>query len=110
MHRIPLEEACPLKVREYLAFGLPVLIGYTDTDIPARAPYALQIPNTEDNVATRVKEIRTFVEGWRGRRVPREMVAHMDWSVKEEARLRFISRVCGIPTRGQRQTAPVAQR
>jgi hypothetical protein len=110
MHRIPLMEACPLKVREYLAFGLPVLIGYTDTDIPPRAPYALQIPNEEDNVATHVKDIRIFVEGWRGRRVPREMVQHMDWSVKEEARLRFISRVCGIPTRGERQTAQVAPR
>jgi hypothetical protein len=109
MHRIPLKEACPLKVREYLAFGLPVILGYVDTDIPADAPYALHLPNTEDNVATHLAQIRNFVESWRGRRVPRESVKHMDWPVKEETRLRFIKRVAGVSTSAS-QTAQVASR
>ncbi len=33
LFRINLEEASPLKVREYLASGLPVMVGYKDTDI-----------------------------------------------------------------------------
>jgi hypothetical protein len=110
MHRIPLKEACPLKVREYLAFGLPVILGYIDTDIPADAPYALHLPNTEDNVATHVAEIRKFVEGWRGRRVSRDFLKHMEWPVKEEARLRFIHRVSGVPIPAERQTAEAARR
>ena len=97
LHRKGMEEACPLKVREYLAYGLPVILGYKDTDVSKDAAYALQLPNAENNVATHLKEIRDFVEGWRGRRVPREMVKQMDWSVKEQARLRFIGRVCGAP-------------
>lgn len=110
MHRIPLQEACPLKVREYLAFGLPVILGYVDTDIPPDAPYALHLPNTEDNVSTHLTQIANFTQSWRGRRVPRELVKHMDWPVKEQARLRFINRVCGTSTDAPRQTAQVAQR
>lgn len=35
LFRINMEEASTLKVREYLATGLPVCLGYTDTDIEA---------------------------------------------------------------------------
>ena len=31
LHRINMQEACPLKVREYLAYGYPIIIGYNDT-------------------------------------------------------------------------------
>lgn len=37
LYRIHLKEASPLKVREYLASGLPVIVGYFDTDIEASA-------------------------------------------------------------------------
>jgi hypothetical protein len=33
LYRKKLEEACPLKVRDYWAQGLPVILGYKDTDV-----------------------------------------------------------------------------
>jgi hypothetical protein len=95
LHRIQMFEGSPLKVREYAAFGLPLILACRDVDVPERAPYALYIPNTEDNIATSLPDIREFVEKWRGRRVPREQVAHMDWKVKERTRLDFIRKVVG---------------
>lgn len=92
LHRKAMHEACPLKVREYLAYGLPVILGYIDTDIPQQADYAVHIPNIEDNVVQNRERIISFVESWRGRRVAREQIAHMDWAAKEKARLDFMAR------------------
>jgi len=38
LHRNNLNEACPLKVREYLAYGFPTIIGYKDTSFPEPLP------------------------------------------------------------------------
>jgi len=96
LHRIQMFEGSPLKVREYAAFGLPLILACKDVDVPESAPYALYIANSEDNVAKSLPPIREFVQKWRGRRVPREQVAHMDWAVKEKTRLDFIRRVAGM--------------
>lgn len=95
LHRKGMDEASPLKVREYLAFGLPVIIGYRDTDFPDGAEFVLELPNAPDNVSRGVERIRAFVERSRGRRVPREAVAHLDVRVKEARRLDFFCRVLG---------------
>jgi len=87
-----MEEACPLKVREYLAYGLPVIVGYKDTDLSDDAPYVLNIPNTPDNVLQSVESIRNFAQAWVGKRVPRRLIAHIDSSIKEKQRLAFMSR------------------
>lgn len=88
LHRNQMNEASPLKTREYLALGLPVIIGYRDTDFPQGAPFILQLPNTEDNVQSSLPCIRSFVENWRGKRVPRQEVMHIDVKFKERARLK----------------------
>ncbi len=93
LHRKRLNEACPLKVREYLAYGLPVIIGYTDTDFPRGAPFILQLPNTEDNIQKSATAIASFVKAWKGRRVPREAISHLDVSFKEAQRLVFFRSV-----------------
>lgn len=93
LHRKKMSEASPLKVREYLGLGLPVIIGYEDTDFPGGAPFILQLPNTEDNVESSLLQIREFVEKWRGKRVPRDEVAHIDQRVKEIKRLEFFEGV-----------------
>ncbi len=93
LHRKGMNEASPLKVREYLGLGLPIIIGHEDTDFPGGAPFILQLPNREDNVAISLPQIRQFVENWRGRRVPRSVVAQIDQTVKEEKRLAFFRRV-----------------
>lgn len=90
LHVQSMSEACPLKVREYLAYGLPVIIGYRDADFPNGAPFLLQLPNTPDNVEKNLGQIKEFVYEWKGRRVPRSEIAHLDVERKEAERLTFM--------------------
>ena len=91
-----MEEASPLKTREYLACGLPAIIGYDDTDFPDGASFLLQIPNRADGVATSSAAIRTFVTNWQYRRVQRDAVAILNIAAKEARRLEFLEGV-GAP-------------
>lgn len=93
LHRKGMSEAAPLKVREYLAYGIPTIVGYRDSDFLDGCEYLLELPNTEDNVESHLGEIRAFVERMRGIRVPREAVAHIDDARKETARLEFFAEV-----------------
>jgi hypothetical protein len=93
LHRKNMNEACPLKVREYLAYGIPTIIGYRDTDFPRPAPFLLELPNTPTNVEDHVADIERFVATWRGRRVFREEIAHLDMRRKERERVAFFRRV-----------------
>ena len=93
LHRIGMNESSSLKTREYLAFGLPVVVGYRDTDFPGPADFLLELPNAEDNVAANVERIERFVLSWKGRRIPRESVRHLDVRVKEERRLAFFGQI-----------------
>jgi glycosyltransferase involved in cell wall biosynthesis len=86
-HRVGLSEASSLKVAEYLAYGLPVILGTAQTAFPDGAPFLLQLPNTEENVDAATDEIRAFVERWHARRVPREAISAIDSSVVERERL-----------------------
>jgi len=91
LHRKAMKEASPLKLREYLAYGLPALVAYEDTDFPRPVPFLLQLPNEEDNInAAEAQRVREFVASWRGRRVARDEVAHVDLRRKEEERLEFM--------------------
>jgi hypothetical protein len=47
LYKKKLRQACVLKVRDYLARGLPIVYGYDDVDLPQGAPFALQVPNSE---------------------------------------------------------------
>jgi glycosyltransferase involved in cell wall biosynthesis len=93
LHRKGMEEGSPLKVREYLAYGLPVIIGYKDTDFPEDAPFILRLPNSEDNIEANLSAIETFVHRWLGQRVSREAIAHLDVKVKEFQRIAFFQEV-----------------
>jgi hypothetical protein len=90
LHRKAMHQANALKLREYLALGLPVLYGNEDPDVDAIPELALRIANTEDNVITELARIRTFVEGSRGKRVPRSALGHLDAAAKETQRLDFL--------------------
>ena len=53
LHRKKMQEACPLKVRDYWRVGLPSLLGYTDTGIlqnPALADWNLIIANDDSEI------------------------------------------------------------
>lgn len=93
LHRISMNETTPLKVREYLAYGLPTIIGFKDTDINETCPFVLELPNHERNVHESLNAIREFVETWVGKRVPRSEIQHLDVVAKERERLAFFERV-----------------
>jgi Icc-related predicted phosphoesterase len=57
-----MKEACTLKVRQYLAHGIPVLAAYRDTDIDDSMPFFLRIGNFEGNVEKSLKDIKKFIE------------------------------------------------
>ena len=93
LHRNGMNEGSPLKVREYLAFGLPVIIGYQDTDFPVKSEFILQLPNCEANVDENIELIKSFVYKWMGKRVARNQIYHLDLKVKERKRLEFMEEV-----------------
>ncbi len=88
-----MSEASPLKVREYLALGLPVIVKYKDTDLDSEADYVLQIPCEGGPLSDFSLEIRKFLDGWLNRRVPRSQILNLDVSAKEKLRLRFFEEV-----------------
>ena len=93
LHRKLMNEACALKVRRYLAYGLPVILGHEDTDFVGTDPwYLLRLPNTESNVRDGIEQIRAFATGVKGRRVDRgEIAERLSAEVKEAARLAFLA-------------------
>jgi hypothetical protein len=97
LHRAGMNEACPLKTREYLAYGLPVIIGYIDTDFPNEKPFLLRLPNEENTIIDHGKEIKIFVENWQGKRVNREDIAHLDINYKAQKQIHFSRKIlkCG---------------
>ncbi len=50
IHRKNLEYASPIKVREYLARGMPVIIGYKDEDIEDDFPFVLKVSSDDSPV------------------------------------------------------------
>jgi glycosyltransferase involved in cell wall biosynthesis len=95
LHRNQMEEASTLKVREYMAFGIPVILPYSDTDLSGKGfDFVLEIPNREDNIETHAGQILEFTTRMRGQRADREQVAPLiDQRVKEEQRLGFFQQI-----------------
>ncbi|MBC7879008.1 MAG: hypothetical protein H7Y59_17690 [Anaerolineales bacterium] len=90
LHRIQLNESSPLKTRECLALGLPMVLPYKDTDLnDLKCSFLLKIPNREDNVQTHVHAIRDFAYQMRGHRVERKQIINLDQASKELERVSF---------------------
>ena len=112
LHRKRMSEASPLKVREYLAHGLPVVLGYEDTDFLDEGPwFLLRLPNHEHNVEESLAAIREFVARVRGHRVHRAEVAdRIGADVKERRRLEFFERLTGSPAASSAYAEPSVSR
>ncbi|MET0247257.1 MAG: glycosyltransferase [Sphingomonas sp.] len=96
LHRKKMDEACPLKVRDYLMRGLPVVIGYREAEASLNdAPYMLQIGNGQDNVATHIDAIAAFGRDWHGRRVSDDL-SFLSQQAKERDRMAFLTRVAAV--------------
>jgi glycosyltransferase involved in cell wall biosynthesis len=90
LHRKALSEASALKVAEYLAYGIPVILGCPESAFPDGAPFLLQLPNTEDNVDSSSDDVEAFVTAWKGRRVERAALGSLDARVVERRRLELV--------------------
>lgn len=97
LHRKNMEEASPLKVREALAYGMPVILAYRDTDLwDMQSDRLLFLPNTPDNISANGKLIRDFAFRMQGKRLDRESIAtRIDQRRKEEQRLQFLAQFAG---------------
>jgi hypothetical protein len=95
LHRKDMQEASPLKTRECLAYGLPMILAYADTDLDAlQCDFLLKIPNRDDNIETHAARIREFAYAMRGRRVDRQLIRErIDSAAKEGQRLAFFEQV-----------------
>jgi hypothetical protein len=95
LHRIQLEEASPLKSRECLALGLPLVLAYMDTDLgDASYDFLLRIPNKEDNIQTHGQAIYEFAHRMRGCRADRAILERYISSLhKESQRLEFFDEI-----------------
>ena len=87
LHRKAMDEAASLKMREYLAMGLPVIYANDDPDVDSLGPLVLRIANTETNVLDDLLLIEDYVRRSRGTRIPRSLVDHIDVASKEAQRL-----------------------
>ncbi|MEW6405227.1 MAG: glycosyltransferase [Chloroflexota bacterium] len=95
LHRKDMDEACPLKTRECLAYGLPMVLAYEDTDLAdLDSDFLLRIPNRDDNIETHAARIREFAYAMRGQRVDRHLIGErIDSKPKEKKRLAFFEQV-----------------
>ena len=98
LHFNKMNEASPLKSRQYLAQGLPIIYAYNDTDFSGDEEFTLQIPNTLSNIEDKIDEIKKFIVKCHGnselRLKAREFALnHLDVSIKEKKRIEFFKKV-----------------
>ena len=103
LYRKKMQEASPLKVRDYLGHGLPTVIGYDDTDFLGADPWFLhRVPNADWSVEDHAEEIRRFARAAVGKRVAHAEIAQLDSSEKESRRLAFFESILSGRTRPPR--------
>ncbi|WP_210513392.1 glycosyltransferase [Natronogracilivirga saccharolytica] len=93
LHRKAMDETSTLKIREYFTCGLPVITGHKDPDFTGNEPHILIIPNYEKNVVDHIEQIEAFAKKWKGKRVDRKLVEHLDVRYKEKERLDFFQQI-----------------
>lgn len=95
LHRKNMNEACPLKVRESLAYGIPIILGYHDTDLhDMQMETILRIPNTEGNLLENAGRIRQFALDVLGKRMDiGPILPRLDQRNKEKLRLDFFESI-----------------
>ncbi len=95
LHRKNMLEACPLKVREYLAYGLPIIIGYQDTAFlqSGTLEWVLQLENREENVDEAVERIVDFCYKMKDKIVNHEETGFIDINYTERKRLDFFESI-----------------
>jgi len=96
LYKTALEEASPLKTRQYFACALPVIYAYKDSDIEGEKDFYLELENGENNMD--YSQIENFVKKVYGESVYREKarefaVDKLDYGKKEKVRIAFFDRI-----------------
>jgi len=96
LHKKNMRQACPLKVREYAARGIPFVIAYDDVDISPDWPLCLRFPADDSPL-----DMEKLVD-WAGRvlrdngsspEVRRYAETRMDWKIKMADLKDFLERM-----------------
>jgi hypothetical protein len=96
LHRKNMMEASPLKTREYANYGLPMIIGYQDSDLYDQS-FILNIGNYEANVSDNLCQIAEFVDQWKTTVVGKaEIEPLIGITSKEASRLDFFREIISI--------------
>lgn len=101
LHRKDMQEASPLKSREYVLLGKPFVYAYDDFDLDPisliRPDLFLKIPNTEDNVKDSWKEIESFLVSFLKKDLSEEIKKNVlpviSYENKEKSRIGFFRKV-----------------
>jgi glycosyltransferase involved in cell wall biosynthesis len=93
LHRVGIHENSPLKLPEYMAYGLPAIVGYKESNFPDEVDFLLQLPSVPNNVEANVDRIEQFVLRSMGKRVPRDAIQHIDAHHKEQQRVAFFKQI-----------------
>jgi hypothetical protein len=101
LHRTGMLEGSPLKTYECLAYGLPMVLAYRDTNLDdLDCDFLLKLPNNEDNIQSHAREIYDFAVRMRGRRADLNLVGpRIDDRLKEKERLEFFQEILAMPHR-----------
>jgi hypothetical protein len=95
LFRINMKEACPLKVREYLAFGFPVILGYKDTSfISEKKDFILELDfSDEKNFPLNLKIFDAFVKNNYHKIVKHEELCSIDIKTIESKKINFFNQI-----------------
>lgn len=98
LHEKNMEEASPLKSRQYLSMGIPIIYAYEDTDIIGDFSFCLKLNNNEKNVVNSIEKINSFIthcfNNIKVRIEAREFaINHLHTEQKELKRTTFFSQI-----------------
>ncbi len=93
LYRVGLEEACPLKVREYVARGFPVVLGHEDPAFGSDPPDWVLRLDTRGQLSRSATALNAFVDRVAGRVLTEEERACVSMSRLEAERLDFLRSV-----------------
>ncbi|WLI77669.1 hypothetical protein Q5705_03675 [Kosakonia sp. H02] len=96
LHRKNMVEACPLKVREYLAYGYPVILGYQDTafiEQQLQPDFVHFIDTSKDITPEAAAALKRFIEDNKNKVVPTSKIEFLDTKFLEKKRYEFFSHV-----------------
>jgi glycosyltransferase involved in cell wall biosynthesis len=98
IRRAGLRQACALKTREYVARGIPFILGYDDVDVPDDCPFVLRVH--DDDAPIDIEAVVRFAErigdpSRTSSAMRRYAEEHLAWRVKVRQFLSFAEALLG---------------